>query len=83
MRKGQRFQYKVHKPGKRDNKSRKADNLIREISQQNQYNKQQLTNSNKSRLKRSQHYTGEDNGKCCNVAMLQCCIKHLPMCERA
>ena len=42
MRKGQRFQYKVHKPGKRDNKSRKADNLIRdrEISQQNQYNKQ-------------------------------------------
>ena len=24
----------------RDNKSRKADNLIREISQQNQYNKQ-------------------------------------------
>ena len=26
--------------GKRDNKSRKADNLIREISQQNQYNKQ-------------------------------------------
>ncbi len=47
MRKGQRFQYKVHKPGKRDNKSRKADNLIREISQQNQY-------------KRSQHYTGKD-----------------------
>ncbi len=40
MRKGQRFQYKVHKPGKRDNKSRKADNLIREISQQKQYNKQ-------------------------------------------
>jgi len=29
-----------HKPGKRDNKSRKADNLIREISQQKQYNKQ-------------------------------------------
>jgi hypothetical protein len=28
------------KSGKRDNKSRKADNLIREISQQNQYNKQ-------------------------------------------
>jgi len=40
MRKGQHFQYKVHKTGKRDNKSRKADNLIREISQQNQYNKQ-------------------------------------------
>ena len=30
----------VHKPGKRDNKSRKADNRIREISQLNQYNKQ-------------------------------------------
>ena len=45
MRKGQHFQYKVHKNGKRDNESRKADNLIREISQQNQHNKQKLTNT--------------------------------------
>ena len=29
----------VHKPGKRDKKSRKAVSLIRETSQQNQYNK--------------------------------------------
>ena len=34
------LQFEVHKPGKRDKKIRKAVNWIREISQQNQYNKQ-------------------------------------------
>ena len=36
----QRFQYEVHKPGKRDNRIRKAVNWIRETSQLNQYKKQ-------------------------------------------